>query len=247
MPISYIFVFLPFKIRKISIVTSIIDKLKKKYAWIAAIVVIVLLVIDQIIKFWVKTHMPIGQTIPLLGQWLNLHFVENEGMAFGISFGQQIGKLLLSIIRIILVGFLCWYFVKRLKENKMDGVVLTIFCLVIAGACGNIIDSMFYGLCFTESNFLDVAKWSPGHGYAPFFFGKVVDMFYVKLFHIPDNFPLWGGSYFFPAIFNFADSCITIGIALAVIFNKRIFGDLDKKEEESVINDGVEVSEEESR
>jgi signal peptidase II len=191
--------------------------------------------------------MTIGETIPLLGQWFNLHFVENEGMAFGISFGQQIGKFLLSFVRILLVGVLCWYFIKRLKENKMDGVVLTIFCLVVAGALGNIIDSMFYGIWFTESDFLEAAKWSPGHGYAAFFFGKVVDMFYLKLFLIPEKFPLWGGSYFFPAIFNFADSCITIGIVLAIIFNKRIFNDIDKNEVEGVINDGVEASDVESK
>ena len=211
--------------------------MKKKYAWIAAIVVLSLIIIDQIIKFWVKTHLTIGQTLPLIGQWFNIHFVENEGMAFGISFGQQIGKLVLSIVRILLVGGLCWYFVYRLKRNKMDGVVLAIFCLVIAGAFGNIIDSFF-----TESNFLEVAQWSPGHGYAPFFFGKVVDMFYLKLFPIPDKFPLWGGSYFFPAIFNFADSCITVGIFMAIIFNKRIFSDLEDNSENNVANEGLEAS-----
>lgn len=218
--------------------------MKKKYAWIAAIVVLLLIIIDQVIKFWVKTHMSVGQTIPLLGEWFNLHFVENEGMAFGISFGQQIGKLLLSIVRILLVGLLCWYFVRLLKRDKMDGFVLTIFSLVIAGAFGNIIDSMFYGLCFTESNFLEVAEWSPGHGYAPFFFGKVVDMFYLKLFWIPEKFPLWGGSYFFPAIFNLADACITVGIFLAIIFNKRVFSDLDDNKKNDVVNEGVEASEE---
>ena len=202
-----------------------------------------LIVIDQVIKFWVKTHLVIGQTVPLIGQWFNLHFVENEGMAFGISFGQQVGKLLLSLVRIALVVLLCWYFVNRVKRQKMDGVVLAIFCMVIAGALGNIIDSMFYGIFFTESNFLQVAEWSPGHGYAPFFFGKVVDMFYLKLFPIPEKFPLWGGSYFFPAIFNFADACITIGIVLAIIFNTRIFSDLEKKPEENVANEGEEASE----
>ena len=216
--------------------------MKKKYAWIAAIVVLLLIVIDQVIKFWVKTHMSVGQTIPLLGQWFNLHFVENEGMAFGISFGQQVGKFLLSLLRICLVGLLCWYFARLVKRDKMDGVVLTIFCLVIAGAFGNIIDSMFYGILFTESNFLEVAQWSPGHGYAPFFFGKVVDMFYLKLFLIPEKFPLWGGSYFFPAIFNFADACITVGIVLAIIFNKRIFSDLDENQTNNVANEGVAAS-----
>lgn len=216
--------------------------MKRKYAWLAIIVVLILIVTDQIIKFWVKTHLFIGQTVPLIGQWCNLHFVENEGMAFGISFGQQVGKLVLSLVRILLVGVLCWYFVRQLKRDKMDGVVLTIFCLVIAGAVGNIIDSMFYGLLFTESNFLEVAKWSPGHGYAPFFFGKVVDMFYLKLFPIPEKFLLWGGSYFFPAIFNFADACITVGIFMAIIFNKRIFSDLEDKQEENVVKEGEEAS-----
>jgi signal peptidase II len=95
---------------------------------------------------------------------------------------------------------------------------------------------MFYGILFTDSTFMDVAQWSPGHGYAPFFFGKVVDMFYLRLFPIPDGFPLWGGSWFFPAIFNFADACITIGIFLAIIFNKRIFSDLEEKQEKNVAN-----------
>ena len=216
--------------------------LKKKYAWIAVVVVLLLILVDQIIKFWVKTHLAVGQTVPLLGQWFNLHFVENEGMAFGISFGQQIGKFLLSLVRIVLVGLLCWYFAVFVKRGKMDGVVLTIFCLVIAGAIGNIIDSMFYGIFFTESNFLQVAEWSPGHGYAPFFFGKVVDMFYLKLFPIPEKFPLWGGSWFFPAIFNFADACITVGIFLAIIFNKRIFSDLEKKSEENVATEAEDAS-----
>ena len=204
--------------------------------------VLLLILVDQVIKFWVKTHLAVGQTVPLLGQWFNLHFVENEGMAFGISFGQQIGKFVLSLVRIVLVGLLCWYFAVFVKRGKMDGVVLTIFCLVIAGAIGNIIDSMFYGIFFTESNFLQVAEWSPGHGYAPFFFGKVVDMFYLKLFPIPEKFPLWGGSWFFPAIFNFADACITVGIFLAIIFNKRIFSDLEKKSEENVANEAEDAS-----
>jgi signal peptidase II len=204
--------------------------------------VFAIIVLDQLIKFWVKTHMTLGQTIPLLGQWFNLHFVENEGMAFGISFGQQVGKLLLSIVRVALVVLLGWYFVNRLKRDKMDGVVLTVFCLVIAGALGNIIDSMFYGILFTESNFLEAAKWSPGHGYAPFFFGKVVDMFYLKLFPIPEKFPLWGGSYFFPAIFNLADACITVGIFMAIIFNKRIFSDLEDNSKKDVANKEEEAS-----
>ena len=216
--------------------------MKKKYAWTAVVIVTVLIVIDQIIKFWVKTHLAIGQTVPLLGEWFNLHFVENEGMAFGISFGQQVGKFLLSLVRILLVGALCWYTASRIRRDKMDWLVLTILCLVIAGAMGNIIDSMFYGIFFTESNFLITAQWSPGHGYAPFFFGKVVDMFYVKLFPIPEGFPLWGGSWFFPAVFNFADACITVGIFMAIIFNKRIFSDLDDDSKKDTANESEDAA-----
>lgn len=218
--------------------------MKKKYTWTAVVVVLALIIIDQVIKFWVKTHMSVGQTIPLLGQWFNLHFVENEGMAFGLSFGKQVGKFLLSLVRIVLVVLLGWYFANRVKRDKMDWVVLSVFCLVLAGALGNIIDSMFYGIFFTESDYFQIAKWSPGQGYAPFFFGKVVDMFYLKLFPIPEKFPLWGGSYFFPAIFNFADSCITVGIALAIIFNKRIFSDLEDNQIKDVAKVEDEASEE---
>lgn len=214
-----------------------LKRLKNKYAWTAVILIIVLIAIDQILKFWVKTHLAIGQTVPLIGEWCNLHFVENEGMAFGISFGQQIGKFILSLVRILLVVALCWYFARRLKRGQADGLVTVIFCLVIAGAIGNIIDSLFYGILFTGSDFFQVAHWSPGHGYAPFFFGKVVDMFYLKLFPLPDKFPLWGGSYFFPAIFNIADSCITVGIFMAIIFNKRIFGDLKDEDNTIVANE----------
>lgn len=209
------------------------DSRKLKYSIIFGVVTFVLIAADQILKVWVKTNMTLGETIPLLGQWFNLHFVENEGMAFGISFGQQVGKLLLSLLRVLLFGILCWYFFSRVKRGKMDGVVLTIFCLVVAGAFGNIIDSMFYGICFTESSFFDVATCAHGNGYAPFFFGKVVDMFYLKLFHIPDGFPLWGGAYFFPAIFNLADACITVGLFLAIVFNKRIFSDFEKEKGET--------------
>ena len=112
---------------------------------------------------------------------------------------------------------------EKIKQEKMNGFSLVVFSLIVAGALGNIIDSLFYGLIFSESSFFAVASAFPeGGGYAPFFFGKVVDMFYVKLFHIPDGFPLWGGSYFFPAIFNVADACITVGIFMMLIFNKRV-------------------------
>ncbi len=178
--------------------------------------------------------MVLGETIPILGNWFNLFFIENEGMAFGISLGQNIGKLMLSLLRIVLVVVLFWYLFKQIKKEKMDGLTITIFSMVIAGALGNILDCLFYGIIFNESTFMTVATLFPEEGgYAPFFYGKVVDMFYLKLFPIPESFPLWGGSYFFPAIFNIADACITVGIFLMIIFNKRIFKEFDKKEEET--------------
>lgn len=189
---------------------------QKKLSLIAGIIIVVIILLDQLLKIWVKTHMALGQTIPIFGDWLNLFFIENSGMAFGLSFGENIGKLMLSLFRIVLVVFLCWYMHKLIKKDKIDGLMLTIFSLIIAGALGNIIDCLFYGLAF---------------GYAPFFYGKVVDMIYVKLFPIPESFPLWGGSYFFPAIFNIADSCITVGVFMVLIFNKRCFQYFEKNEE----------------
>lgn len=202
-------------------------------------VIFIIVVLDQWLKIWVKTNMTLGQHISVFGDWFYLYFIENEGMAFGISFGQAFGKLMLSLIRIALVVFLCWYVHKLIKKGELDNVSLTIFCLIIAGALGNILDSLFYGLIFNESTPVAVASLFPqSGGYAPFFFGKVVDMFYFKLFKIPDGFPLWGGNYFFPAIFNIADSCVTIGVIMLIIFNKRIFK--DKKTTEKIIQNPSE-------
>ena len=202
----------------------------RRYGIVTCVIIVTLILLDQILKIWVKTHMSLGETIPLLGNWLNLCFVENPGMAFGLSFGQNIGKLMLTLLRVVLVVFLCWYMHRLIKRDKMDVPVLITFCLIIAGALGNILDCMFYGLIFNVSTPLVVASMFPeGGGYAPFMYGKVVDMIYVKLFPIPENFPLWGGTYFFPAIFNFADSCVTVGVALVIIFNKRIFNEEQKE------------------
>lgn len=206
-------------------------KSQRKRSLVAIAIIVTILILDQLLKCWVKTHMTIGQQIPILGQWFNLLFIENEGMAFGISFGQNIGKLLLTLARVVLVIFMCWYLHRQIRRERADGLTLAVFSMVIAGALGNIVDSLFYGLVFSESTPFTVASLFPeGGGYAPFFYGKVVDMFYFKLFPIPEGFPLWGGEWFFPAIFNFADACITVGVFLMLIFSKRIFN--EKKEEE---------------
>jgi len=174
----------------------------------ALIIIFSLIVLDQIVKVWIKTTMSVGDFFPVLGNWFYIFFVENEGIAFGISFGENIGKLLLSLLRIGVVTFLIYYLFSIIKKQKAEWTVVIILSLIIAGALGNIIDSVFYGKIW---------------GYAPLLYGHVVDMFYFKLFKIPNWFPLWGGEYFFPAIFNVADACTTIGIFAIVIWNKKFF------------------------
>ena len=177
----------------------------KKLTLTAVIVMVVLVVIDQIIKILVRTHMTAGETIPVIGNWFLLHFVENEGIAFGVSFGQNIGKLLLSLFRLGVVGFLTSYVFKMIKMGKLRTGTVVLSSMVLAGAIGNIVDSLFYGVIF---------------GYAPILYGSVVDMFYFPLFLLPDWFPVFGGEYFFPAVFNFADSCVTVGLIGLLFFLK---------------------------
>jgi signal peptidase II len=188
-----------------------------KKSSIALLIIFFFVVIDQIIKIWVKTTMSLGETFPVLGNWFYIYFVENEGMAFGISFGANIGKLLLSLVRICVAGIIIYYLFALIKKKQAKWIVVIILSLIIAGAIGNIIDSLFYGMI-----------WH----YAPFFYGRVVDMFYFKLFRIPEWSPLWGGEYFFPAIFNVADACATIGIIAILIWNKKFF--IHRKEENTI-------------
>jgi len=185
----------------------LMQKLMKKSS-LALIIIFILVVTDQVVKIWVKTTMSIGESIPVLGNWFYIYFVENEGIAFGISFGEKIGKLLLSIIRIGVAGFLLYYLFSLIKKKNVEWVVVITLSLIIGGALGNIMDSLFYGII-----------WH----YAPFLYGHVVDMFYFKIFMIPKWFPLWGGEYFFPAIFNVADACTTTGIIAIIIWNKKFF------------------------
>ena len=168
---------------------------------------VALVVIDQIIKVLVKTNMELGEQIMLIGQWCRLCFVENEGMAFGMAFGGKAGKLILSLIRVVLSGALIWWIHSLLKKDKVPTGVLVGLTLITAGAIGNLVDCMFYGLV-----------WD----YAPFMFGKVVDMFYFPI--IETNWPEWipgiGGEHFifFSPIFNFADAAISCGIVALLLF-----------------------------
>jgi len=184
------------------------------------------LLFDQIFKVYIKTHMYLGEEIRVLGNWFIIHFTENNGMAFGLEFGAETGKLLLSIFRIIAIGAITWYLFKIYRQKAPKGVLVCV-SLILAGAAGNILDSAFYGLIFSES-YNSVATVFPADGgYAPFLFGKVVDMLYFPLFagFLPNWIPLFGGDYFifFRPVFNIADSSITIGVFTLIVFFRSYF------------------------
>lgn len=181
---------------------------------------LVLVVIDQVIKVLVKTHMALGESIPVLGNWFQLFFVENKGMAFGMAFGGVIGKYLLTLFRLALFGFLTWWISALIKRGTVPTGVLVGLTLITAGALGNIIDCLFYGLIFSESTFQTVATLG---SYAPFMQGKVVDMFYFPLWVWPDWVPGLGGHIFFEPVFNFADSCVTCGAIYLILFHWKFF------------------------
>ncbi len=188
---------------------------------------IVLVIIDQVIKVLVKTNMSIGEHFNVLGNWFQILFIENEGMAFGMKFGGAVGKLLLSLFRIALCGVLCWWITKLVRGKKpVPTGVLVGLTLITAGAFGNIIDCLFYGMVFSASEPGGVAAF--GGSYAPFLFGRVVDMFYFPLWRWPDWVPLIGGDIFFEPVFNFADSCVTVGAIYLILFQYKFFSAEDK-------------------
>lgn len=196
---------------------------------------VILVVIDQVIKILVKTNMQIGEHFSVIGNWFQIFFIENEGMAFGMKFGGAVGKFLLSLFRIALSAALCWW-IASLVRKSMDGNgkpallpdgkpvvptgVLVGLTLIAAGAVGNIIDSLFYGVVFD---------------YAPLMFGRVVDMFYFPLIDTiwPDWVPFVGGDrlLFFAPVFNFADSCVTVGAFYLIFFQNRFFTRAEEKQE----------------
>ena len=197
----------------------------KKSIWI----VLTTLVLDQALKIWVKTHMYLGQEYQVF-DWFYIHFTENNGMAFGMEFGGNWGKLGLSLFRIVFVVFMASFLLKLIRKNA-DKVLIVSLSLVLAGAIGNIIDGTLYGILFSES-YRELATFLPeAGGYAPLFFGKVVDMFYFPIFkgYLPEWIPFWGGDYFvfFRPVFNIADSAISIGVAIMVIFQKKVMKELE--------------------
>lgn len=205
------------------------------------VIVIAILLIDQIVKVWVKLNFTIGEEVDLIGDWCKLHFIENEGMAFGMSFGGVAGKYVLTFLRIIASFLIGWYLLKLIKKGENKLAVYS-FTLIFAGAVGNIIDSMFYGLLFSESTFFSVSQFLPeGGGYAPMFLGKVVDMFYFPIIDttLPQWIPFFGGNdfRFFNAIFNISDVSITIGVAILLI--SLIFAKKEDEIDAEVVEDNA--------
>ncbi len=207
---------------------------KRQYAWMWGLIGGII-VADQILKIWVKTHMYIGEDIPLIGDWALLHFVENEGFAFGMSFGGTTGKLILSLFRLLASGALIWFLMRQIGKGIHMSLLLCL-SLITAGAVGNLIDCCFYGLIFNESTYTVAQMFPPEGGYAPFLLGKVVDMFYFPLFEttLPEWLPIWGGDHFefFSAIFNIADAAITVGAFWFIIYTLISASKKKKKKKE---------------
>jgi signal peptidase II len=216
-----------------------------KKSFVVILILFVVLALDQALKIWVKTHFCYGEERLLFGlQWARLNFVENPGMAFGWKFGGEYGKLALSLFRIAAIGFLIFY-ITRLVKTSVGYGVLASFALILAGAIGNIIDSAFYGMIFSESDYHclnGAAKMFPAEGgYGKFLHGKVVDMLFFPLWHNQT-----GEVMFFQPVFNIADSSITVGVLNILLFQRRYFNGSEEepiapKTDENLVSETKEI------
>ena len=192
------------------------------------LLIILIIVLDQTIKILVKTNMIIGDEFPVIGNWFRIHFLENNGMAFGMEWGGKAGKAALSIFRIIAIAGICWYLVSIIKKNASTGLVLSV-SVIVAGAIGNLIDSAFYGMIFSESWHTPAVMFTEGGGYSSFLHGRVVDMLYFPVIdaHWPDWSPIKPGEsfIFFRPVFNIADASITTGVLAILLFQKKFLGE----------------------
>ena len=212
----------------------------------SALIVFMVLLVDQVLKIWIKTNMAIGDEFSVIGRWFIIHFVENNGMAFGFEFGGEYGKIFLSLFRVAAVFGIGYYILKLVKRDIPMGFIACT-SLIFAGAIGNIIDSAFYGLIFSDSYGQVATLFPEGGGYATFLHGRVVDMFYFPLVSgiYPDWLPFIGGSdfQFFRPVFNVADSSISVGIFSIILFYRKEFSELTSKHPEPVAEETA-ISEE---
>lgn len=192
----------------------------RKRSWVISLLIVLAVIVDQVIKILVKTGMSLGEGIMVFGEWFQIRFVENDGMAFGM---ELFDKYFLTSFRMVAVCFLVYYLVRLLREAKQPFGYVICIALVLAGAVGNLIDCLFYGEIFSHSAG-QVATFVPwGEGYGGFMKGRVVDMFYFPLFTWPEWLPLVGGRIFFSPVFNFADACVSCSVCALLVFYRKIF------------------------
>lgn len=200
------------------------------------LIIVLILIADQALKVWIKTTMMLGDEIVVFKDWFILHFVENNGMAFGFEFAGEYGKMFLTLFRLVAVAGIGWYLFKLAKQKELPFGFIVSISLILAGAIGNIIDSLFYGMIFQDSYGQVSSIFPEGGGYSSFLHGRVVDMFYFPLIEsrYPDWFPFIGGNplVFFRPVFNIADSSITIGIFSILIFYRKYFNKVEESNEE---------------